>query len=61
MLKLANQIDAFRRNVLLPVFHERIGLADYETYTRCLTRSGDNGAVELADFLIGRIANIVRK
>jgi len=46
---------------LLPVFHERIGLADYETYTRCLTRSGDNGAVELADFLIGRIANIVRK
>jgi hypothetical protein len=58
--KLANQVDDFRRNVLLPEFQDRITLVDYETYASCLAESGDKECAELATFLEGRISEIIR-
>ena len=58
--KLSEQVDDFRRNVLLPEFQDRITLVDYETYTSCLAEAGDNECVELATFLEGRISEIIR-
>ncbi len=58
--KLANQVDDFRRNVLLPEFQDRITLVDYETYASCLAESGDIECAELATFLEGRISEIIR-
>ena len=58
--KLANQVDDFRRNVLLPEFQGRITLVDYETYSSCLAETGDKECTELATFLDGRISEIIR-
>ena len=58
--KLANQVDDFRRNVLLPEFQDRITLVDYETYASCLAESGDKECAELATFLERRISEIIR-
>ncbi len=43
----------------LPEFREWIGFVDYETYAGCLAGSGEVDAMELAGFLVGRIARIV--
>ena len=56
---LREQVAAFRSQVLLPEYTDRIAHTTYEDYARLLRDSGDSSCMELAEFLKGRIASVI--
>lgn len=59
--KLAEQVLAFRREILLPAFHKQIAFVEYEDYAQILDMADDPDAKELAEFLRERIQNVVER
>jgi hypothetical protein len=57
--KLERQIESFRTNVLQPQFGSCVQLVTYERLIELLRQSGDVAAVDLANFLAGRIATLI--
>jgi len=57
--KLVEQVQAFRSEILLPEFHKQIAFVEYEDYVQILGRGDNADAKELAEFLRGRIQNVV--
>ena len=56
---LAEQVAAFRRDILLPEFHDLIAFCDYEAYTDILDAAKDHDAARLSEFLRERIRRVV--
>jgi len=56
---LVEQIEEFRQHILLPEFHDRIGLATYEDYVEVLRECGGRDAEHLASFLEERIRTLI--
>jgi hypothetical protein len=57
--KLEQQIDLFRTAILLPEFGSCVRLVTYERLIELLRETGEAGAVALATFLEGRIAELI--
>ncbi|SLN55163.1 hypothetical protein PEL8287_02950 [Roseovarius litorisediminis] len=56
---LAEQVAAFRRDILLPDFRDLIAFVDYEEYADILDAANATDAAELAEFLRERIRHVV--
>lgn len=56
---LAEQVAAFRRDILLPEFQDLIAFVDYEAYADILDAANDHDAAQLAEFLRERIHNVL--
>lgn len=57
--KLERQIDSFRTAILQPEFGSCVRLVTYERLIELLRETGEAGAVALATFLEGRIAELI--
>jgi hypothetical protein len=57
--KLERQIDSFRTAILQPEFASCVRFVTYERLIELLRETGEAGAVGLADFLEGRIAELI--
>lgn len=57
--KLERQIDSFRTTTLQPEFASCVRFVTYERLIELLRETGEAGAVGLADFLEGRIAELI--
>ena len=58
---LVEQVEAFRTQILLPEYANRIAHVAYEEYIDALRAAGDPCGEELAGFLEGRIAAVIGK
>ncbi len=56
---LAEQLAAFRRDILQPEFQDLIAFVDYEAYADILIAANDPDAAQLSEFLRERIHNVL--